>query len=418
MMAALGTGEGEGMSNLAITKIGKYVLDETDVTFYEWFFHWDEWERRVHYEETPGDHRGDFIGYESTVAKIRHRLHLAGYNDTTLEQDFNATKSIWIDELQDDIDYYETRAKRRGFDSRYTATMISDTKRTLNVFSNATFGEWKELCKYQVESNYKLSKDIIRSDLYKYFSEDVSHVISDNNLGFAGLKFPCTQRESLALILLELCDDNAPCTLDITGLVRRGWITDNGKIGKDTIVSLTSTKFYDNFCSSLLELRTLSGQGYNQTIQRMIYSNVITVMEVYLSDTMKTNVVNREATKRQFVRKSEALKRDKNFSLNDIYEEMEKIDGKIIKEIDETSFHSMKVVPALFKSVLDCTFPEDKVGILKDKVDIRHDIVHRNGKDVNGKPIEITENDIVELIDLVMCVITDIDKQVVEKIIN
>lgn len=406
------------MSDLAITKIGKYLLEETDVTYYEWFFHWEEWERVVTEEDNVGYQENDFIGFVSNAKTIRNRLHLAGYNDRSLEQDFNATKSIWIDELQDDINYYVSRAERRGFDSRYTSMMLADTRRTLNVFSNATFGEWKELCKHHVERKHKLSKDVIRSDLYKYFSEDISYVISDNNIGFAGLKFPCTQRESLALILLELCDDNDPCTLDITGLVRRGWITDKGKIGKDTIVSIASTKFYDNFCSSLLELRTLSGQGYNQTIQRMIYSNVITVMEVYLSDTMKTNVVNREATKRQFVRKSAALDREKNISLNNIYEEMEKIDGKIIKEIDETSFHNMNAVPVLFKNVLDCTFQEDKIGILKDKVAIRHDIIHRNGKDVNGTPIEITGNDIVELIDLVMCVITDIDEQVVEKIIN
>ncbi|MDX7825707.1 HEPN/Toprim-associated domain-containing protein [Aeromonas caviae] len=406
------------MSDLAITKIGKYLLEETDVTYYEWFFHWEEWERVVTEEDNVGYQENDFIGFVSNAKTIRNRLHLAGYNDRTLEQDFNATRSIWIEELQSDLDRYELRSKRRGYDTRFSAMMRVDTSDTLKVFSNATFEEWKELCKFLVERKYKIRKDFYNEDLFRFFSEDISHVISDNNVGFAGLKFPCTQRESLALILLELCDDNDPCTLDITGLVRRGWITDKGKIGKDTIVSIASTKFYDNFCSSLLELRTLSGQGYNQTIQRMIYSNVITVMEVYLSDTMKTNVVNREATKRQFVRKSTALGREKNISLNDIYEEMEKIDGKIIKEIDETSFHNINIVPALFKSVLDCTFPEDKIGILKDKVAIRHDIVHRNGKDVNGTPIEITGNDIVELIDLVMCVITDIDKQVVEKIIN
>lgn len=406
------------MSDLAITKIGKYLLEETDVTYYEWFFHWEEWERVVTEEDNVGYQENDFIGFVSNAKTIRNRLHLAGYNDRTLEQDFNATRSIWIEELQSDLDRYELRSKRRGYDTRFSAMMRADTSDTLKVFSNATFEEWKELCKFLVERKYKIRKDFYNEDLFRFFSEDISHVISDNNVGFAGLKFPCTQRESLALILLELCDDNDPCTLDITGLVRRGWITDKGKIGKDTIVSIASTKFYDNFCSSLLELRTLSGQGYNQTIQRMIYSNVITVMEVYLSDTMKTNVVNREATKRQFVRKSTALGREKNISLNDIYEEMEKIDGKIIKEIDETSFHNINIVPALFKSVLDCTFPEDKIGILKDKVAIRHDIVHRNGKDVNGTPIEITGNDIVELIDLVMCVITDIDKQVVEKIIN
>lgn len=406
------------MSDLAITKIGKYILEKTDVTYYEWFFHWEEWERMVIEEDTVGYHKNDFIGFVSDAKTIRNRLHLAGYNDRTLEQDFNATKSIWIDELQSDLDRYDLRSKRRGYDTRFSTMMRADTSNTLKVFSNATFEEWKELCKSLVERKYKIRKDLLNDDLFRFFSEDISHVISDSSIGFAGLKFPCTQRESLALILLELCEDNDTCTLDITGLVRRGWITDKGKIGKDTIVSIASTKFYENFCSSLSELKKLSGEGYNQTIQRMIYSNIITVMEVYLSDTVKTNVVNREATKRQFVRNSDALNREKNISLNFIYEEMEKIDSKIIKEIDETSFHSMKVVPALFKNVLDCTFADDKVGILKGKVDIRHDIVHRNGKDVNGTPIEITGKDIVELIDLVMYVITDIDKQVVEKIIN
>ncbi|MNL60566.1 hypothetical protein D3C87_1843860 [compost metagenome] len=91
----------------------------------------------------------------------------------------------------------------------------------------------------------------------------------------------------------------------------------------------------------------------------------------------------------------------KNIKLSEIYEKLGTLEQEIIAEIDKISFHNMEKTPALFKAVLDTNFPSENMGLLIHAVDVRHDIVHRNGKNTKGKLTEISKADVLDLLDLV-----------------
>lgn len=78
----------------------------------------------------------------------------------------------------------------------------------------------------------------------------------------------------------------------------------------------------------------------------------------------------------------------------------------------------MEKTPALFKAVLDTNFPSENMGQLIQAVDIRHDIVHRNGKNTKGKMTEIVKGDVLELLDLVDSTVRFLDTQIKDGLLD
>lgn len=235
------------------------------------------------------------------------------------------------------------------------------------------------------------------------------HSVYDEHQGFAGTTFPCKYVETYAVVLLEHCDDESECVLDITDIVNGGWVTDFDDIAE---VQEGETKFHQNFCTSLEELAVLNESTENATLQRMVFASVITVMEAYLSDTMKSHVLNRSAVKRRFVESHQVFK--EKLAKKDMFAFLDTIDKTLNSEIDKISFHNMDTVKDLYQKVLACDFPEDKLNRLRPSVFVRHDIVHRNGKKSDGFSVDVSQQDVFELIELVKSLIKDIDQQILD----
>lgn len=72
----------------------------------------------------------------------------------------------------------------------------------------------------------------------------------------------------------------------------------------------------------------------------------------------------------------------------------------------------------LYKNVLLCEFPKDKISKLETAIDIRHDIVHRNGKKTDGSLVMVSQQDVVNLIELVQYIIKDIDYQIIDRLLD
>ncbi|MFE8726420.1 HEPN/Toprim-associated domain-containing protein [Aeromonas hydrophila] len=396
-------------------RIGEYPLVFLDTTYDIWFFSPKEKERRVHDYETIGGSQDDFIGYKSTASEIRQRMFLAGYDEKSLEHDFNNTKQQWLDDIRESIGYYSYSYGKFKENISQTVDLISEAESYWKLIESSTFDDYKavfyELIMFDGNKKRERTKNI-NPKLLEFIKEGIQEFVSDESAGFSVFEFPCSQQESMALLLLDLCEDDDLCTIDITQLVRDGWVDD------DDNEVLKSTKFYQNFTSSLNELHALNKEQENPVLQRMLFSSVITTMEAYLSDTMKRNVLNRDAIKRRFVKNSESLKRAKNICLNDIFDELEKLDKKIINEIESISYHNVEVVTGLYKNVLLCKFPEAKLAQLSKCVEIRHDIVHRNGITTNGSLISITIEDVQDLIELAIYIIGYIDKQILDKLLD
>lgn len=405
------------MGSFADIKINGQILTEWKNTYYEWYFSKSERKREI-IEDRDDEKQRDFIGYRSTAGVIRRRLQLDGYDHSSLERDFNDTRELWIKDMKEMHLSYEHEFSKKG--DKFYINLMNRIAEQLEIVQKTSLDEWKG----NIHKALLLKPDHIL-DMYDddVFIEDeplLSLMLSpltgvyDEHFGFAGGLFPCMQMESYALILLEMCKDHDVCELDITDIVHGGWVNDFDDLAE---IQAGETKFYEHFKSSISDLVELNNGKRNPVLQRMIFSSVITTMEAYLSDTMKRNVLNRHAIKRRFVESLDKFSKNKIAS-NTVFAFMDSLDQKITEEIDSISFHNVDTVAGLYKNVLLCKFPEDKVSDLKKYVELRHDIVHRNGKSKDGTIVSVTKNDLRDLIELVSDVVSHIDKQILDGLLD
>lgn len=403
------------MSSYAITQIGKRLLEVSHESYDRWYFKPAEWERRVYYEETVGGDPKDFIGYESTVKEIRDRLLLAGYDHKSLKQDFDATKQLWLYDLNTMHELEEAKGEDRG-----TAT-INEIERCYRIIVETSFDIWKEtfykmLSKENEISNYTINEPLVNYELLELIESRDEVYLSAADSGYSTF-FPCMHKESMALLLLDICGTNEKCILNLTILVRNGWVDDHEE-GSNADRNYLDTKFYNNFTEAMNDLDSINTGNNHPVIQRMIFSTVISAMEAYLSDTLKRNVFNRDGVKRRFVKAYNVFSSDE-LKGKEIFYYIDKLDGNIKYYIDKKmSFHDTKLIDNIYTKVLHCKIDKDKLKQLGDFVDKRHDIVHRNGKDIDSNVHEISQKDVRVLIRVVSYFVQDIDRQIINGLLS
>lgn len=176
------------------------------------------------------------------------------------------------------------------------------------------------------------------------------------------------------------------------------------------------TEFLSNFQNSIKNIRDLLEQKLStkmkQNLYKLLYANVITAMETYLSDALINTIMSDPSYRRKFVEANEDFKKEK-FNLAEIYSKMDTLDQQIKKYLIELIYHNLAKVEVLYKISLNLQFPEDLADIHR-AVTIRHHIIHRNGKTQDGKPIKITKEKIENIIEKVSTFVNHIDEQVSE----
>lgn len=129
-------------------------------------------------------------------------------------------------------------------------------------------------------------------------------------------------------------------------------------------------------------------------LYRTLYANIISSMEAYLSDKIISRVLSTTESKRKFVENYKGYNELK-LSLSDIYKKMDNIDSCIIKTLRNIIYHNLPVVKNIYKTALGVEIGD--ISELMKYVAIRHDIVHRNGKDKEGVLHNITKEDVITL---------------------
>lgn len=405
------------MSSYSEIKINGYQLIDWGSTYYEWYFDKSDRERII----AKSDDERDFIGYRTTVATIRRRLHLAGYDRKSLERDFNETRELWIRDLIENSKCYKDDTVK--IKSEFDLFMKRVIPGKIQVLRNTTVDDWIEKFPIALEhlhlsydENFnEVEVDIPDDPLLSFMLSPLDGVHNHLHHGFAGALFPCMQMESYALLLLGMSDDDDLCELDITDIVHGGWVDDFEDIEQEQV---GKTYFYDIFESSIKEIQTIKYDGSTPVLQRMIFSSIITAMEAYLSDTMKRNVLNRHAIKRRFVETYKSFSSNE-LTENNIFKYLDGLDKKIRHYLDrEISFHDTKHIKTLYEGVLNCKLQQDTLALIRGYASTRHDIIHRNGRDRNGDAVDISIEDIERLLDVVIEFITDIDKQILDGLLD
>lgn len=166
---------------------------------------------------------------------------------------------------------------------------------------------------------------------------------------------------------------------------------------------------------SLLQLLEYSFDDNKRLIQpvyRMIYSTVITALESYLSDTFLNKIKNNSNRILKIVSSSSELNTRK-YSIEEIIDWQDNVETKIIEFLSNIIWHKIDKVRRLYLDVLEIKFPENSSAIFK-AVEIRHDLVHRNGRLKEGGRHNLTKSEIEVLIKETNKFVSGIQKQILK----
>lgn len=172
------------------------------------------------------------------------------------------------------------------------------------------------------------------------------------------------------------------------------------------------TDFLDPHVKDIaLILDKLDGLDNNarNILYKSLYAGVISAFEAYLSDTLISRIMKNDEYKIKFVKNSKRLQNEK-FCLSDFYDVQSKIDNIVIERLREIIYHNLSIVSKLYKAVLNVDFPQ--YTELAKSVSLRHDIVHRNGKDKSGMEVVIKKEDVQTLAQNVSDFIKNIESQI------
>ncbi|ATD09532.1 hypothetical protein SIO17_20765 [Pseudoalteromonas piscicida] len=163
-------------------------------------------------------------------------------------------------------------------------------------------------------------------------------------------------------------------------------------------------------------LETIDQQN-NTYITRLLFAQAIVNLETYLSDTFRFFVLIDQDKIHKSILNDPNLRKEK-FTLEQIIKSPNIARAVVKKEFDKTLFHNLAKVCFIYKNSLGVNLPEILDSVDRDYIqkciEIRHDIVHRNGKDSAGDLNKITKQDVTILVNKVSEIIKQLDSALSE----
>jgi len=177
---------------------------------------------------------------------------------------------------------------------------------------------------------------------------------------------------------------------------------------------LSWTDSFNAFKSGIMDIKSLAQASIENSVQplfyNLLYVNVITVLETYLGDAFIHATSKEEKRIQMFIQKS-GLYRDQKVVKADIFDECDKLVEQAKAEIASTVWHNMKTVRKYYATALGVKVDELSAKKLEEAIDVRHHIVHRNGKDRNGTPVMIDKSQVLALTETIENFVLEIENQ-------
>lgn len=144
-------------------------------------------------------------------------------------------------------------------------------------------------------------------------------------------------------------------------------------------------------------------------LYRNLYANLIAIMEAYLSETLIQQVLISQETKRKFVENYKGY-RDMTSPFSNLFKNLDNLNSIIISTLRELMYHNLGKIKPIYGATIGVDLGD--VSELMKAVVIRHDIVHRNGKDINGYEPIITKDIVYKLAYKISDFINNIENQI------
>lgn len=133
-------------------------------------------------------------------------------------------------------------------------------------------------------------------------------------------------------------------------------------------------------------------------VTHLLHSATITALEAYLWDTTSYWVTRDKNILRSFVKSNKDFAGQK-LQLSEIFIVMDDLEKKVADYLQTFIWHRLDKAKPLLEMTLGISFPEIEKFI--PEIVIRHDIVHRGGRDKDGYPVLLTIGDVRRVAKLV-----------------
>ncbi len=152
----------------------------------------------------------------------------------------------------------------------------------------------------------------------------------------------------------------------------------------------------ETFGRSILDVLSLLGEKVStrdrKCLHKLIHVNIVTALECYLSDFFISRIKADRTLLRKFIETTPKFGEQK-ISLSDVFKTMESVENRAMSHLTGLVWHRLKDVGKLYEKTLGISFPSD-MNALHKAIEIRHELVHRNGKKEDDTEHNISEADL------------------------
>ena len=185
---------------------------------------------------------------------------------------------------------------------------------------------------------------------------------------------------------------------------------------EDFDTSFFASEFFPRFEDSIDRIRRLVSYELQDADQRpfiaLLYANAITSLEAYLSDVFISLVLRHPSLLRKFVESDPAF-RTQRTTTSELFKVMDSIGARVRTQLYVLPFHRLEKVQKMYEQTLDIKFPSGLTTILG-AVQLRHDIIHRNGLRKDATEVILSKSALDDLLDAVEAFVGSIDRDVRE----
>jgi hypothetical protein len=134
------------------------------------------------------------------------------------------------------------------------------------------------------------------------------------------------------------------------------------------------------------------------------------MLEAYLGDAFISLVLKHPSLLRKFV-ESDPIFKTQRIIVADLFRQADSLPKRVRHHLYVLPFHRLEKVQKMYDAVLGITFPSGLREILS-AVQVRHDIVHRNGVTREGKQITLGRSDVEHLLRRIEELVDQIDEKI------
>lgn len=188
------------------------------------------------------------------------------------------------------------------------------------------------------------------------------------------------------------------------------WLKENGSstIHWNFVTELDALKVM--VASNLQDSPTFLFMVNSNIVIKMSYAYAVTLMEAFLSDTLKALITERSNCLENAIKNVEEVIKAR-YSISELASTDLNICSLVLKKISEILFHNIPKVKKVYEEVLGKKLVID-ISNVSQITSLRHDIVHRNGYTKDQKPITLTIEDFYQAIDDIKIFASDLQKQI------